>query len=80
MLVEQEGGGGGGGNSILACAMQVSGAQSSLRTLQAGRPYQAPPSMQGLPPDSLPAAGGLQVRRRATQGFAMGERQRCLTP
>uniref|UniRef100_A0A383VBP0 NFACT RNA-binding domain-containing protein n=1 Tax=Tetradesmus obliquus TaxID=3088 RepID=A0A383VBP0_TETOB len=39
-----------GDGSVLHCAYQVGGAMSSLRQVQAGRPYQLPPPVNGVPP------------------------------
>ncbi|WIA33408.1 hypothetical protein OEZ86_006542 [Tetradesmus obliquus] len=39
-----------GDGSVLHCAYQVGGAMSSLRQVQAGRQYQLPPPVNGVPP------------------------------
>lgn len=48
-------------DTILACAYQVGGAMSSLRQLQAGKPYAFPPVTHGIPPDSCTTLGEWQT-------------------
>jgi hypothetical protein len=63
-----------GSGTVIAAAHQVGGRMSSLRQVQAGRPYAPPPMAAGLPPDARepPRAWRDNVTRAAELAAAGG--------
>jgi hypothetical protein len=60
-------------NALRTCLLQVGGAMSSLRQVQAGRQYQLPPPVNGIPPSTEEPLSSLQDNITRAAALAAAE-------